>query len=65
MKQLACALMIIGMVSPILTERVRSRLHKHRQQKDGLGGTQDIAICGTSMGLIGMIGGGILLLFDG
>jgi hypothetical protein len=36
--------------APIVTEVVRSVVHRRREQRDGLGGTQDIAMWGTLVG---------------
>jgi hypothetical protein len=40
-------LLIAGILSNMDTEIVRSVVHKRRVGRDGLGGTQDIALWGT------------------
>ena len=43
----AVALAVAAVVAMIVTEILRSIVHARRKSKDGLGGTQDIAMWGT------------------
>jgi hypothetical protein len=52
-------LIAMGVATMIGTEIVRSVVHRRRERRDGLGGTQDIAIWGTFIGLACFIGAGI------
>lgn len=44
------------MVAPVVIEVARSIVHARRERRDGLGGTQDIAMWGT----FAMLGCGVL-----
>ena len=52
-------LIAMGVATMIGTEIVRSVVHRRRERRDGLGGTQDIAMWGTFIGLACFIGAGI------
>ena len=52
-------LIVMGVATMIGTEIVRSVVHRRRERRDGLGGTQDIAMWGTFIGLACFIGAGI------
>ena len=41
---------LAALATPIVIEVVRSVVHRRRAQRDGLGGTQDIAMSGTLVG---------------
>jgi len=41
---------LAAVATPILTEVLRSVVHRRRAQRDGLGGTQDIALWGSLVG---------------
>jgi hypothetical protein len=42
---IVCAIGVI--LGPIVTEVLREVIHRHRERRDGLGGTQDVAMWGT------------------
>jgi hypothetical protein len=42
----------LGILSLVVTEVLRSIVDRKRRERDGLGGTQDIAICGMVFGWI-------------
>ncbi|HEY6228521.1 MAG TPA: hypothetical protein VI282_15490 [Verrucomicrobiae bacterium] len=52
-------LIALGVATMIGTEIVRSVVHRRREQRDGVGGTQDIAMWGTFIGVACFIGAGI------
>ena len=52
-------LIVMGVATMIGTEIVRSVVHRRRERRDGLGGTQDIAMFGTFIGLACFVGAGI------
>ena len=52
-------LIAMGVATMIGTEIVRSVVHRRRERRDGLGGTQDIAMWGTFIGLACFVGAGI------
>lgn len=52
-------LIAMGFAAMIGTEVVRSVVHRRRERRDGLGGTQDIAMWGTLIGWGCFIGAGI------
>jgi hypothetical protein len=52
-------LIAMGVATVIGTEIVRSVVHRRRERRDGLGGTQDIAMWGTLIGWACFIGAGI------
>lgn len=55
-------LFALGVATTIGTEILRSVVHRRRKQRDELGGTQDIAMWGTFVGLACLIGAGICAL---
>lgn len=53
---------VLGILSLIITEILRSVVDRKRLERDGLGGTQDIAIGGMivcGLGLVGAIASGL------
>ncbi len=46
----------LGIMSLLVTEIVRSIVDRRRRERDGLGGTQDIAICGMVIGWLCILG---------
>jgi hypothetical protein len=52
----------LAILSPIVTEVVRSIVHRRRERRDGLGGTQDVALWGTAVGLAGFVGAALSAL---
>jgi ascorbate-specific PTS system EIIC-type component UlaA len=46
----------VGILSLLVTEIVRSIVDRRRRERDGLGGTQDIAICGMVIGWLCILG---------
>jgi hypothetical protein len=52
-------LIAMGVATMIGTEIVRSVVHRRRERRDGIGGTQDIALWGTFIGLACFVGAGI------
>ena len=48
-----------AVLSMVLTEVLRSVVHARRKSKDGLGGTQDIAMWGTFIGCVLLLGSAI------
>ena len=44
--------LILGVLSLVVTEVLRSIVDRKRRERDGLGGTQDIAIVGMLIGFI-------------
>jgi hypothetical protein len=62
------ALVFASVICMIATEILRSIAHKRREEQDGLGGTQDIAMWGTLLGMVLLLGScvsGLLWLFAG
>ena len=57
--KLAIILAALGMAAIIGTEVLRSVIHRKREQAQGIGGTQDIAMWGTFVGLALFVGAGI------
>ena len=57
--KVSIGLIVIGVATMIGTEVIRSVVHRRRERRDGLGGTQDIAMWGTFIGLACLIGAGI------
>jgi hypothetical protein len=55
----AIILIAMGIVTAIGTEILRSVIHRRRERRDGLGGTQDIAMWGTFIGWACFIGAAI------
>ena len=49
-------------LSPIVTEILRSIVHRRRERREGIGGTQDIAMWGTFVGLGCIVGAGLSAL---
>ena len=43
---------LAALATPIVIEVVRSIVHRRRAQRDGLGGTQDIALWGSLVGFL-------------
>jgi hypothetical protein len=52
-------LMAIGVATMIGTEIVRDVVHRRRERLCRIGGTQDIAMCGTFLTLACFVGAGI------
>ena len=52
-------LVTCAVLSAVLTEVLRSVVHARRKSKDGLGGTQDIAMWGTLLGYLLLLGAGV------
>jgi hypothetical protein len=52
----AAILVFIAIGVMICTEVLRSVVDRRRRERDGLGGTQDIAICGMLFGWICVVG---------
>lgn len=52
-------LIAMGIATVMGTEMVRSAVHRHRERRYGLGGTQDIALWGTLVGWACFVGAGI------
>jgi hypothetical protein len=52
-------LIAMGITTIIGTEILRSIVHRRRERLYGIGGTQDIAMWGTFIGLACFIGAGI------
>lgn len=46
----------LGILSLVVTEVLRSIVDRRRRERDGLGGTQDIAICGMLFGWLWIVG---------
>lgn len=46
----------MGILSIVVTEVLRSIVDPKRRERDGLGGTQDIAICGMVIGWLCVLG---------
>ena len=46
----------LGVISVVVTEFLRSILDRKRRERDGLGGTQDIAIGGMIFGWLCVLG---------
>lgn len=46
----------LGILSLVVTEVLRSIVDRKRRERDGLGGTQDIAICGMVIGWCCIVG---------
>jgi hypothetical protein len=57
--QIASILAVLGIAVMFGTEILRSVVHRRREQRDGLGGTQDIAMWGTFIGLACFVGAGV------
>lgn len=55
-KTATIAFLIAAAASSVLTELVRSFVHKRRKRVDGLGGSQDIAMWGTFLGWLCVAG---------
>lgn len=51
----AAVLVFVAIGVMILTEVLRSVIHSRRKSKDGLGGTQDIAMAGVTICLLLLI----------
>jgi hypothetical protein len=49
-------LVVIGFAAIIATTIVRAIVHRRRELRDGIGGTQDIAMWGTFIGLACFVG---------
>ena len=49
----------LGIAAVVGTEVLRSVVHRRRQRREGIGGTQDIAMWGTFIALALFIGAGI------
>jgi hypothetical protein len=49
-------LIAMGVATMIGTEIVRSVVHRRRERRNGFGGTQDIAMWGTFIGLACFVG---------
>ncbi len=49
-KTSAVLFVALGILSLVATEVLRSIVDRKRRERDGLGGTQDIAICGMVIG---------------
>lgn len=47
---------VLGILSLVATEVLRSIIDRKRRDRDGLGGTQDIAICGMVLGWLCVLG---------
>jgi hypothetical protein len=47
---------VLGILSLVVTEVLRSIVDRKRRDRDGLGGTQDIAIFGTLIGWLCVFG---------
>ena len=58
----AIILTALGVAAIIGMEILRSVVHRRRERTQGIGGTQDIAMWGTFLGLAFFIGAGICLL---
>jgi len=52
----------LGVATVVCTEILRSVVHCHKEHTQGIGGTQDIAMWGTFLGLAFFVGAGISLL---
>lgn len=63
--KLSIILIAMGVATMIGTEIVRSVVHRRRERRDGLCGTQDIAMWGTFIGLVCFFGAGICGLLWG
>jgi hypothetical protein len=60
MWKIVTQLFIAGtIVSPLVTEVLRAVIHRRRERRDGLGGTQDIAMWGTLAGFACLLGAAI------
>jgi hypothetical protein len=58
-KSATMILVAAAVLSVVLMEVLRSVVHARRKSKDGLGGTQDIAMWGTLIGYLLLLGAGI------
>jgi hypothetical protein len=55
-KTSAVLFVALGILSLVATELLRSIVDRKRRERDGLGGTQDIAICGMVIGWLCVLG---------
>jgi hypothetical protein len=55
-KMVTVFFIVLGILSLVATELLRSIVDHKRRQRDGLGGTQDIAICGMVTGWLCVLG---------
>jgi hypothetical protein len=51
-------LVVAAILELIAVEILRSVIHRRRERRDGIGGTQDIAMWGTLIGWLLIIGAG-------
>jgi hypothetical protein len=58
MRRVALGLTIAAVICPFVTEIARSIIDARRRKRDGLGGTQDVALVGSLIGW-GLIGSSI------
>lgn len=49
----------LSIVSPVVTDILRSVIHRRRERREGIGGTQDIAMWGMLVGFGCMLAAGI------